>query len=156
MKGSQMHKQRHIVLVAHDSKKADLLAWAEFNEGTLRKHVLYSTGTTGLMLQQELGLLVTCFLSGPVGGDQQIGAKIAEGTIDLLIFFWDPMESQPHDTDVKALLRLAAVWNVGVACNIASADLIISSPLLGGSYEYARPAYDKREWDADSGGLKIA
>ena len=134
-------EQRHIALVAHDNKKLDLLNWADFNRLTLSQHVLYATGTTGTMLEHELGLHVHRFLSGPVGGDQQIGAKIAEGVIDFLVFFWDPLEPQPHDPDVKALLRIAAVWNIGVACNLASADLMISSPLLAGPYERFRPDY---------------
>ncbi|NDL57179.1 methylglyoxal synthase [Phytoactinopolyspora mesophila] len=132
---------RHIALVAHDNKKESLLEWAAFNRGTLARHHLYATGTTGTMLQHELGLPVHRFLSGPVGGDQQIGAKIAEGVIDVLIFFWDPLEPQPHDPDVKALLRIAAVWNIGVASNITSADMIISSPLLSGFYQPVRPDF---------------
>lgn len=141
------HLRRHIALVAHDNKKAELLGWAAYNRDTLARHHLHATGTTGTMLQYELGLPVSRYLSGPVGGDQQIGAKIAEGVIDVLIFFWDPLEPQPHDPDVRALLRLAAVWNIGVACNVTSADLMISSPLLSGLYQRVTPDYGERSWD---------
>ena len=142
-----MHAQRTrtIALVAHDNKKPDLVRWAAFNRETLARHKLLATGTTGTLLEYELGLPVTRLLSGPVGGDQQIGARIAEGTIDMLIFFWDPLEPQPHDPDVKALLRVAAVWNTAVACNVSSADLMISSPLLSGDYAFTRPDFGDRQ-----------
>jgi methylglyoxal synthase len=138
--------ERGIALVAHDNKKPELLSWAAYNSQTLSEHRLFATGTTGTLLTYELGLRVTRLLSGPVGGDQQIGARIAEGTIDLLVFFWDPLEPQPHDPDVKALLRVAAVWNTAVACNVASADLMISSPLLSGDYTPVRPDFGERPY----------
>ena len=127
---------RRIALIAHDNKKQDMLEWASYNVDLLRRHQLCATATTGRVLTEELGLPVTCFRSGPLGGDQQIGARIAEGDIDLLVFLWDPMEPQPHDPDVKALLRVAVVCDIPVACNRSTADFLISSPLLGGP---ARP-----------------
>jgi methylglyoxal synthase len=137
-----MWTPKRIALVAHTNKKQDLLEWARFNRQLLTQHELYSTATTGTMLEQELGLQITKLRSGPLGGDQQIGAKITEGELDFLIFFWDPLESQPHDSDVRALLRIAVVWNVPIACNRASADLIITSPLMSEPYERHIPNYD--------------
>ena len=136
--------QKCIALVAHDNKKSDLMEWAAFNLGVLQKNMLLATGTTGRMLQRELQLPVTCLLSGPLGGDMQVGARIAEGSVDLLVFFWDPLEPQPHDPDVKALLRMAVVWNIPMACNRATADFLISSPLLLSAYKRRVPDYSAR------------
>ena len=131
----RMNVRKRIALIAHDNRKFDLLEWARYNEGTLARHELYATGTTGRLLGRELGLGVSRFLSGPLGGDQQVGAGVAEGRIDFVIFFWDPLEPQPHDVDVKALLRIAVVYNVPIACNRSTADFVVSSPLLGRPYQ---------------------
>ncbi len=134
--------RKRIALVAHDHKKQDLMEWAHYNRELLVRHELCATGTTGSLLEKTLETEVLKLQSGPLGGDQQIGAKIAEGLIDLIIFFWDPLEPQPHDPDVKALLRIAVVWNVPVACNRASADFMISSPLMTSAYERALPDFN--------------
>jgi methylglyoxal synthase len=136
-----MSQQKRIALVAHDNKKQDLLEWAEFNRDILLQHELYATGTTGMLLEQALEVSIHKLKSGPLGGDQQIGAKIAQQEIDMLIFFWDPLQPHPHDPDVKALLRIAVVWNIPIACNRASADYMISSPLLSERYYGIVPEY---------------
>ena len=133
--------QKKIGLVANDNKKADLIEWATFNRHILGAHELVATGTTGTLLEDRLGMGVMKLQSGPLGGDQQLGAMIADGEIDLLIFFWDPLEPMPHDPDVKALLRMAVVWNIPIACNRASADFMISSPLMDEEYDRLVPDY---------------
>lgn len=140
----KMANIKKIALVAHDNRKQALLEWAKFNRGTLLKHRLFATGTTGSILSSELDLPIQKFMSGPLGGDQQVGANIAEGNIDFLIFFWDPLAAQPHDPDVKALLRLATVYNIPVALDRASADFIISSPLMNSVYYRKLPDYQNR------------
>lgn len=133
--GVKMEKQKHIALVAHDNMKNELIQWVEENKDELKKHFLCGTGTTAKMISESVQLPVRAFKSGPLGGDQQLGARIAEGNIDLLIFFWDPLEAQPHDPDVKALLRIAVLYDIPVANNRATADFILSSPLLDCEYE---------------------
>jgi methylglyoxal synthase len=130
-----MGSRKRIALIAHDSRKDDLLEWVAYNAPVLREHVLLATGTTGALLEARCGLEVTRFKSGPLGGDQQIGARIAEGEVDVLVFFWDPLESHPHDPDVRALLRIAVLYNVPTACNRATADFVVASPLIHGEYE---------------------
>jgi methylglyoxal synthase len=136
-----MKKRKKIALVAHDHKKEDLLDWVKFNKYLLSLHELYATGTTGKIIEKA-GLEVTRLKSGPLGGDMQVGAKIANGEIDFLIFFWDPLESQPHDPDVKALLRMAVVWNIPAACNRSTADFMISSTIMDKEYERIVPNYE--------------
>jgi len=138
-----MEHDKKIALVAHDNKKRDLVEWAKFNRDLLTHHRVYATGTTGAILEKELGFSINRLQSGPLGGDQQIGAMIVEGGIDFLIFFWDPLEPLPHDPDVKALLRMAVVWNIPMACNRASADFMISSPLMDGEYDRLVPDYEE-------------
>ena len=130
-----MESRKRIALVAHDNKKAELIEWATFNRSPLAKHRLYATGTTGTLIEEELDQSVTKLQSGPLGGDLQIGAMIAEGKLDVLIFFWDPMEAQPHDPDIKALLRISVTWNIPIACDRATADFILTSPLMHQAYE---------------------
>jgi methylglyoxal synthase len=139
----EMQRDKNIALVAHDNKKSDLVEWAKYNQTLLAHHKIYATGTTGGILEKELGFKINKLQSGPLGGDQQIGAKIADREIDFLIFFWDPLEPQPHDPDVKALLRMAVVWNIPVACNRSTADFMISSPLMDSVYDRLVPDYDE-------------
>jgi methylglyoxal synthase len=137
-----MKPSKRIALIAHDGKKDDLIEWIKYNKGTLEKHELFATKSTGRMVQEQTGLKVHCYLSGPIGGDQQIGAKIVEGEIDFLIFFWDPLTPQPHDPDVKALLRIAVLYNIPTASNRATADFLISSPLMKRTYQQIKTIYD--------------
>ncbi|MFO7945094.1 MAG: methylglyoxal synthase [Anaerolineales bacterium] len=134
---------KRIALIAHDNKKDDLVEWVDYNREILNKHNLYATGTTGYILSELLQLDIHRMQSGPLGGDLQIGAKIADGDIDILIFFWDPLEAQPHDPDIKALLRLSVVWNIPVAMNRTTADFIFSSPLMESEYERIAPDYEE-------------
>lgn len=137
----EISKQKTIALVAHDNKKKDLIEWAKYNRDSLANHKILATGTTGTLLEKTLNIKIEKLQSGPLGGDQQIGAMISQSEIDLLIFFWDPLEAQPHDPDVKALLRIAVVWNIPIACNRASADFIFSSPLMTSEYTRIIPDY---------------
>jgi methylglyoxal synthase len=137
----QLGKRKRIALVAHDHKKADLLEWAIHNKEALAKHELIATGTTGKMMEEKLDRPVKKLLSGPLGGDQQIGAMIATGDIDMIFFFFDPMEAQPHDSDIKALLRLAVAWNLPMACDRTTADFLVTSPFMQGEYAYELPDY---------------
>lgn len=134
-------KHKRIALVAHDHKKADLIDWAIYNKTILSHHDLIATGTTGNLLEKALGVPIKKMLSGPLGGDQQLGAMIATGEIDMMIFFWDPMEAQPHDSDVKALLRLGVAWNIPLACCRATADFILTSPFMNEEYVSTMPDY---------------
>lgn len=148
-----MGHDKKIALIAHDHKKRDLVEWAKFNRTLLAHHQIYATGTTGMLLERELGFDIIKLQSGPLGGDQQIGAKIADGEIDFMIFFSDPLEALSHDPDIKALLRMAIVWNIPIACNRASADFMISSPLMDGEYDRLVPDYSSyrtRKLDMDS------
>lgn len=139
-----MKKKKNIALIAHDHRKSDLIDWCEFNSGSLSRHNLYGTGTTGKLIADKVGLEVNRFQSGPLGGDLQIGAAIAEHKIDMMIFFWDPLQAQPHDVDVKALLRIGVLYNIPVACNRSSADFIISSELMDDEYDRFLVDYSQR------------
>ncbi|HEX8678232.1 MAG TPA: methylglyoxal synthase [Segetibacter sp.] len=134
---------KRIALVAHDNKKDDLIDWAYSNKDFLVKHELIATGSTGELIEEKVGVPTTKLLSGPLGGDQQIGSMIAEGKLDFLIFFWDPMEAQPHDSDVKAVLRLAVAWNILIANNRSTADFIVSSLLMQKTYKIQLEDYTK-------------
>ncbi|GAA0531099.1 methylglyoxal synthase [Chitinophaga japonensis] len=135
--------RKRVALIAHDHKKQELIEWAVYNKAVLSRHELYATGTTGRLLEDHLDIPVRKLLSGPLGGDQQIGAMVAEGAVDAIIFFWDPMEALPHDPDIKALLRLCAVWNIPMACNRSTADFLLTSPLMHQDYEVILPDYSQ-------------
>jgi methylglyoxal synthase len=131
--------KKRIALVAHDKRKEELLSWAEKNQHFLTQHELVATGTTGKIIEDKLKVPVEKLITGPLGGDQQLGAMIAEGKLDVIIFFWDPLEAQPHDSDVKALIRLAVAWNIIMACNQTTADFVVASPLIHTTYESTIP-----------------
>lgn len=140
----EMGKQKKIALVAHDNRKKDLIHWVDKNKDKLATHFLYGTGTTGRLVAENTGLPVRTFESGPLGGDQQIGARIIENDINFMVFFWDPLEAQPHDPDVKALLRIAVLYDVPIAMNMATADFLISSPLMEGKYDRLLIDFEER------------
>ncbi|MGD8426057.1 MAG: methylglyoxal synthase [Balneolaceae bacterium] len=140
----KMGKRKKIALIAHDHRKSDLIDWCEYNSDLLSKHELFGTGTTGQLIAEKIGLDVNRFKSGPLGGDLQIGAAIAQSEIDIMIFFWDPLQAQPHDVDVKALLRIGVLYNIPMACNRSSADFIISSGLIDDEYDRFLVDYSKR------------
>ncbi len=136
-------KHKVIALVAHDNMKDELLEWTDAHKEELSKHTLIGTGTTGRLVNERTGLAIERLRSGPLGGDQQIGARISEGDVDVLLFFWDPLEPQPHDPDIKALLRIAVVWNIPVACNRATADFIMTSPLINDEFVRYVPSHER-------------
>jgi methylglyoxal synthase len=146
-----MEKIKKIVLIAHDNRKKDLLEWVTTHREQLSRHHLYATGTTGKLIQEKVGLPVHRFISGPLGGDQQIGAKIVDGEINFMIFFWDPLTAQPHDPDVKALLRIAVLYNIPMGCNRSSADFIISSDLMSETYNRVLIDYSERIPSGEAG-----
>lgn len=143
-------KQKNIALIAHDNKKADLIAWCREHEGTLKKHFLCGTGTTAKMITGQTGLPVRGYNSGPLGGDQQIGAKVVEGRVDFIIFFSDPLTAQPHDPDVKALLRIAQVYDIPIANNKATADFLITSSYMDQEYNHTVQNFNKNVEDRAS------
>lgn len=134
---------KHIALVAHDSRKQDMLNWCEENKDELNKHFLYGTGTTSRLITETTQLPVKGFKSGPLGGDQQLGSKIVEGDIDMMIFFWDPLSLHPHDPDVKALLRIATLYNIPIATNISTADFLLNSIYMGTTYQRKLIDFDR-------------
>jgi methylglyoxal synthase len=138
----EIGQRKRIALVAHDNKKQELIEWIKRNRDQLLKHELHATGTTGSLIESVLGIPIIRYKSGPLGGDQQLGAKIAEQCIDMLIFISDPLEAQPHDSDVRALTRLASVWNIPMACNISTADFLLTSPYMATTYKRIVPTYD--------------
>ena len=136
-----LQEVKRIALVAHDNKKNDLVEWAVYNRRVLKNHELVATGTTGRLLEEKLDIPVIKLFSGPLGGDQQMGALIAEGKLDIIIFFWDPLEAQAHDSDVKALIRIAVTWNIIIACNRTTADFVLTSVLMNQDYRLTLPDY---------------